>query len=223
MISVPAGFRTLARSLIATVLVVFGRAANADPEWYSCHDAQGRTLSGQWPPEGCVGEICKTDPTTGARDCTPPPETAEERKSREAASKRQRECEKRGRDQHLDDLRFLDKYWSDDIIENERNGVIAEQHRRIEDARKRLEDLKAKQKRLDSDGEFYSTKHPMPEELRSDIESNRKLLDEQERDKASLANGMQQVNDRYDGMQKRRRDLLETGSTPVPCDNGLPQ
>jgi hypothetical protein len=139
------------------------------------------------------------------------------------AEKNQRECEKRARDPHLDDLRFLDRYWSDDIIENERNGAIAEQHRCIEDARKRLEDLKTKQKKLDSDAEFYGTKHPMPVELRSDIESNAKLLDEQERDKASLVNGMQQVNDRYDGMRRRRRDLLEKGSTPVPGDNGLPR
>src|SRR5271165_6440617 len=105
MISDLVGFRALARSMIATVLIGFGGAANAGPDWYSCHDAQGRSLSGQWPPVGCVGEICKTNPTTGARVCTPPPETAEERNRREAAEKRQRECEKRARDQHLDDLR----------------------------------------------------------------------------------------------------------------------
>jgi hypothetical protein len=223
MISDAVGFRALARSLIATVLIAFGSAANADSDWYSCHDAQGRSLNGQWPPEGCVGEICKTNPTTGARVCTPPPETPEERNRREAAEKRQRDCEKRTRDQHLDDLRFLDKYWSDEIIENERDRALAEQQGRIEDARKRLEDLKAKQKKLDSDANFYGTKHPMPGELRSDIESNRKLLDEQERDKASLVDGMQRVNDTYDGMLKRRRDLLEKGSAPVPCDNELPQ
>jgi hypothetical protein len=210
-------------SLIAILLVGFACTANAESDWYSCHDAQGRPLSGQWPPEGCVGEICKTNPVTGARTCTPPPETPEQRKTREEAEKRQRECKKKAHDQHLDDLRFLDKYWSDDIIEDERNRAIAEQQRRINDARKQLEDLRAEQKKLDSDAEFYGTKHPMPAQLRSDIENNRKLLDAQERDTGSLVNGMQQVNERYDLMRKRRRDLLEKGSAPFPCDNGLPQ
>ncbi len=222
MISGPVSLRTVAHSVTATLLVGFACTANAESDWYSCHDARGRPLSGQWPPEGCVGEICKTNPVTGARTCTPPPETPEQRKRREDAEKRQRECEKKAHDQHLDDLRFLDKYWSDDIIEDERNRAIAEQQGRINDARKRLEQLKAEQKKLDSDADFYGTKHPMPTQLRSDIESNGKLLDAQERASVSLVDGMGKVNERYDEMRKRRRGLLEKGSVPLRCDNGLP-
>lgn len=136
MISGPVSLHAFARSLIATSLVGFASTANADSDWYSCHDAQGRSLSGQGQPEGCVGEICKTNPITGARTCTPPPETAGQRKKREDAEKRQRDCEKKGHDQHLGDLRFLDRYWGDDIIEDERNRAIAEHQRRINDARK---------------------------------------------------------------------------------------
>jgi hypothetical protein len=222
MISGPLNLRSVPPSLIATLLVGIACMANAESDWYSCHDAQGRRLSGQWPPDGCVGEICKTNSATGARTCTPPPETPEQQKRREDAEKRQRECEKKAHDQHLDDLRFLDRYWSNDIIEDERNRALAEQQGRISDARKRLEELRTVQKKLDSEAEFYGTKHPIPPQLRRDVESNRKLLDAQKRASVSPEDGMRQVNERYDEMRKRRRDLLEKGSVPSRCDNGPP-
>jgi hypothetical protein len=173
---------------------------------------------------GMRRQICKTNPITGARACTSPPETPEQQERREGAEKRQRDCAKLARDQVRDDLRFLDKYWNDDIIEEERNRALSEQQRRISDAKKRLDGLKAIQKRLDTEAEFYGPpKHRMPAELEGDIDSNRKLVESQERVTVSLVNGMHEVNEKYDAMRKRRRDLVERGSVTTPCDKALSQ
>ena len=215
--------RAIAHLVIANVLIGFASVAKAQSDWYSCRDATGRPLSGQFMPEGCVGEVCRTNPITGVRTCTPPLETPAQKMRREDVEKRQRECAKIAKDQLRDDLRFLDKYWSDEIIEDERNRAVVEVHRRIDDASKRLEDLRAKQRKLDSEAEFYGTSHPMPARLKSDIESNRRLVEAQEIVTVSLVNAMQQANDKYDAMRKRRGYLLEKGSTPVRCDDGLSQ
>jgi hypothetical protein len=95
--------------------------------------------------------------------------------------------------------------------------VIAEQQRLIDDAKRRLEDGKVKKAKLDEEAKFFE-KHPVPDDLRRDIESNWQLLDQQERDLASARKGMQQINDKYDAMLKRYADLLQNGSQTEPCD-----
>jgi hypothetical protein len=205
------------------LIVGFVCATDAEADWYSCRDAHGKPLRGQSEPEGCVGEICRTNPATGARVCAPPPETAEQRKKREVVEQQRRQCEKMAHTQRLGDLRFLDRYWSDDVIEEERNRALAQQRMRIGDAGKRLDELRTERSKLDRETEFFGPKHPMPAQLKSEIESSTQLLDTQGRDLDLLVDGMRRINERYDALLARRRDLLEKGSAPVACDKALAQ
>jgi hypothetical protein len=206
--------RVWARSLIVGALVSLTSTANAD--WYSCKDSQGKRQGGDSPPAECKGEICVTK-SNGDRKCTPPPETPEQRKKREQQEKRQHECEKKALDKFHDDFGFIDKYKTANDIQEERNRSIAEQQRRIDDAKQRLKVGKDRKAKLDEKAQFFE-KHPMPEDLRRDIESNRKLLDQQERDLASLLGEMQRIIEKYDAMVRRREDLGQNGIRPVPCD-----
>jgi molecular chaperone GrpE (heat shock protein) len=164
----------------------------------------------------CKGEICVTKPN-GSRTCTPPPETPEERHKREVEENRRHECEKKALDKLRDAYRFQDKYKSEDDIQAERYRAIAEQQQRIDAARQLLQDSKEKAAKLAEEAGFY-TKHPMPDNLKRDIESSRILLDRQEHDLKSARDGMEQIEDKYDAMLKRYEDLIQNGVRTLPCD-----
>ena len=184
---------------------------------FSCKDSNGKPLLGSSPPSGCVGEICETQPN-GARECRPPPETAEQRAKREAEEKKKRDCEKKFRDTQLDAFGFLDRYQRREDIEDERDREIVKQQEKIEVAKQRRDSLRDKVASLERDAEFYGPKHPMPDELSADLNFNRNLLDKQETLVSTFENEMTELNQKYDRMVKRREDLLRRGVEPVSCD-----
>jgi len=191
--------------------------ANANT-FFSCKDLKGKLLFGSSTPEGCVGEICETQPN-GVRKCLPPPETPEQRSKREAKEKKRRDCEKKARDSLLDDFGFLDRYPRRENIEVERDREIAKQRKRIRDANERRDLLRDKEARLEKEAEFYGPKHPMPDELRADIDSNRKVLDAQEALVLTYEKEMNELNETYDKMAKRREEILLDHVGPVHCEN----
>jgi len=199
--------------LIAAALAAFTSTANAD--WYSCRDPQ---YGGDSPPAECKVEICVTK-ANGDRKCTQPPETPEQRKKHEEREKRQHECEKKALDKRRDDIRFEEKYKTEEDIQKERDRALTEQQQIIDDAKQRLEGYKTEKAKLADEKEFHEgPKNPMSEDLRLDIESNKKVLDQQQSDLEKARKGMQEINDRYDALLKRHRDLLQNGVRTVPCD-----
>jgi hypothetical protein len=203
--------------LYFVVAVLFAAEVPANTSTFSCKDSNGKPLLGSSPPEGCVGEICETQPN-GARECRPPPETPEQRKKREDKEKKKRDCEKKFRDTQLDAYGFLDKYQRREDIEVERDREIVKQLERINDAKQRRDWLRDRVASLERDAEFYGPKHPMPEELSANLSFNRQLLGKQEALVSTSENEMTELNKKYDRMVKRREDLLQRGVEPVSCD-----
>jgi hypothetical protein len=201
--------------LISLSLLALAGAANAD--WYSCKDPR---FGGDSPPATCSGEICVTK-ANGARTCTLPPETPQQRQKREAAEKARRECEKKARDKLHDDYRFLDKYRAAEDIQAERYRALADQQRLVDSTNERIRALNDERQKLNNEKEFYKT-HPMPEELRRDIESIDRMSVLQQRQLASQMDAMEKVNDRYDAMLSRYQDLKQNGVGPSPCDPKTP-
>jgi hypothetical protein len=194
-------------------IAVFALTSGANADWYSCKDPR---YGGDSPPAECRGEICVTK-QNGARTCTRPPETPDQRKEREEQEKRQRGCEKKARDIILDDSRFSRKYETEEDIEKERDRFIAEHQRLIDDAKRHLDDGKAKRAKLAEEAKFYEH-HPMPDNLERDIENNRQMLELQEHAATSALNEMRQMNEKYDAMRKRREDLIQNRSRTERCD-----
>lgn len=211
-------------SRVLAIFLLAASAGAADAQTvYTCRDANGRVLNEQFLPDQCVGEVCAINPLLGARSCWPAREADAEKKRRDAAAKRQRECSELARRRVREDLAFLERYASDEAIESERDRALGELQRRRGEATRQLDALKARQKRLDSEAEFYGPKHPMPKPLRDDIDSIRRLIDAQEAVAASLVKEIKQTNEKFDELRKRRHDLVEKGSTPMRCEEGLAQ
>jgi len=209
--------RSTKTALFFAVLLVVGIPAPVVANSFSCKDAKGNQLFDSSPPPGCVGEICETK-SNGATECLSPPETAEQKEQREAKKKKKDACRKKMHDSFLDDLRFMDKYPRRAMIDQERDGRIATQQERINGAQARRKYLRDKAARLSQDADFYSPKHPMPPDLRADIEASRKLLVAQEALLARYESEMRDMNERYDQML-RRWDKLHRGEVePVDCD-----
>ena len=184
---------------------------------FSCKDSSGKFLSGSSPPDGCVGEICEAKPN-GAEECRGPPETDEQRSEREAKEKKERDCRKKIRDGLLDAYAFLDRYPRSEDFEDERDREIVKTLRRIEEAKQRRDAQRHKVAELEKKAEFYGPKHPMPDELRADIDFNRKLLGDEKIGVSQSEKEMIQLNEKYDRMLKRREYLLQHGVEPVSCD-----
>ena len=134
------------------------------------------------------------------------------------ARKKERDCKKKIRDGLLDAYAFLVRYPRSEDIEDERDREIVKTLRRIEEAKQRRETQQHKVVELEKNAEFYGPKHPMPDELRADIDFNRKLLGDEETDVSDFEKEMIQLNEKYDRMVKRREYLLRHGVEPVPCD-----
>jgi len=200
------------------VAFLFAAELPANANTFSCEDSKGKALFGSSPPEGCVGEICETQPN-GVRTCRPPPETPEQRNKREAEEKKRHECEKKIHDSLLDEFRFLDRYPRLEDIEVERDREIVKQQKRSREAKEGRDLLLERAARLEKEAEFYGPKYPMPDELRANIDSNRKVLDAQEALVSTYEKEMNELNKKYDQMVKRREELLRGHHERVPCDD----
>ncbi|HYB50876.1 MAG TPA: hypothetical protein VED47_07205, partial [Burkholderiaceae bacterium] len=207
--------RRVGRSILAAILpfIVIG---SASANVFACKNAKGEELSGGEPPQGCAGEICEIWPN-GKKECGSPRKTAEQKQKREDEEKALRDCLKKRHDAFAQAEAFLDRYPKEEVIERERDTAVAGQEQRIGVAKQRLAASKARLARLEKEAEFYGTKHPMPEELQRNADSARELVARQDRDLAGFVEEMQQINDKYDAMVARRRDLLKRGLVTVVC------
>jgi len=207
--------RRLGKSILAAILpfIVIG---SASANVFTCKNAKGEELRGGEPPQDCASEICELWPN-GKQECESPRETPKQKQKREDEEKALRDCLKKRHDELAEAEAFLDRYPKEEDIERERDIAVAGLQQRIGDAKQRLAASKARLARLEKEAEFYGTKHPMPEELQRNVDSARELVARQDRYLAGLVEERQQINDRYDAMVARRRDLLKRGLVTVVC------
>jgi hypothetical protein len=182
---------------------------------YTCIDAKGHRLTSDRPIIDCIDrEQTELSPTGQVVRRIGPSLTAAERaaqdeKARRAAEERSREVEEKRRDRVLL-ARYPDKLTHD----KERNQALAAVDDVIRSALKRIDELHADRKKLDTELEFYS-KDPakVPLQLKHRLADNEQELAAQQRFVANQDDEKKRINAKYDKELVRLRSIWATRSS----------
>ena len=203
--------------LIATLLMTIAPIAHS--QLYVCTDARGRTLTSDRPPPECADRPVRELRSDGSvRRVIEPPLSAEQRAAREAEAKRQAEEADRQRAQMRRDLALLEAYATTDEIEEARNRALGTRSQLIDRANKRIEEHRRERAKLDKEAEFYVGRE-LPDSLKRALENNSALMRSEQRIVDDVRGDMDRVNARFDAENKRWRELISAGATPVQRTN----
>lgn len=203
--------------LIATLLMTIAPVAHS--QLYVCTDARGRTLTSDRPPPECADRPVRELRSDGSvRRVIEPPLSAEQRAAREAEARRQAEEADRQRAQMRRDLALLEAYATTDEIEEARNRALGTRSQLIDRANKRIEEHKRERAKLDKEAEFYVGRE-LPDSLKRALENNSALMRSEQRIVDDVRGDMDRVNARFDAENKRWRELISAGATPVQRTN----
>ena len=199
--------------LRATLFLMFAPSAYA--QLYVCTDARGRTLTSDRPPAECADRPVRELRSDGSvRRVIEPPLSAEQRAAREAEARRQAEEADRQRTQMRRDLALLEAYATTDEIEEARNRALGTRHQLMDRASKRIEEHKRERAKLDKEAEFYVGRE-LPDSLKRAVENNSALIRSEQRIVDDVRGEMDRANARFDAENKRWRELISAGATPV--------
>ena len=204
--------------VLAVVLAAASLAAQATPGINGCVMPDGRPLYGDDTARNqCRNSVIKTLNSDGSRkDSIPAPLTPEQRKAKEERERRLAACNIQNREQRQQDEALLDRYPSEDDLQDARYAALGEQLRRVDGANDRMKDIIAKGKELTEKGRFFAPPHRMPANLQADREANYRLERSQIGVIQDAAREIQRINDRFDVELKRYRALVNA-TAAMPC------
>lgn len=198
---------------LAATLAAVARAEDI----YVCVDAKGRRLTSDRPILECIdreqtvlgpsGQVLrKVGPSLTAQE-----RAAQEEKARLADQERKRRAEEKKRD-----LALLARYPDKATHDRERNEALAAVGDVIQTAMKRIDELHAERKRLDTELEFYKgdvAQAPPP--LRRKLEENDQQVAAQRRFIANQEDEKKRVNAKYDAELARLRAIWAQHAAPA--------
>jgi hypothetical protein len=187
----------------------------AEAQLFVCTDAKGRTYSGDRPPPECGERQVRELRSDGSvRRVIEPPLTPEQKATRAAEEKRQKEEAERKRETMRKDLALLEAYANELEIEETRNRALASRMAMVERAKNRIEEHQRERKKVDQEAEFYS-KRELPERLKRSYQLIDSLVRSEEKIIVNATADMNRVNERFDNDLKRFRELVNAGAQPV--------
>ena len=204
--------------VLAVVLAAASLAAQATPGINGCVTSDGRPLYGDDAARNQCKDsaIKRLNPDGSRKDSIPAPLTPGQRKAKEEGDRRLAACNIRNREPRQKDEALLDRYPSEDDLQDARYAALGEQLRRIDGANDRMKDIIAKGKELTEEGRFFAPPHRMPANLQADREANYRLERSQIGVIENAALEIQRINDRFDKDLKRYRALIN-GTAAMPC------
>jgi hypothetical protein len=194
----------------ATFVAAPAMALNA-PEVgiYSCTDAQGRRLTADRPIAACVDrEQRLLGPSGVERTRIGPTLTEAEREAQAAQRRQQLQAEQRARDEIRRQRALAYRYPDKAAHDAERAAAVAQ----IDDvtalAHRRVDDLRAERRKLDTEMEFYA-KDPAraPATLRRQLTQSDEALAEQARYLATQEQEKRRLQQRFDAELAQLRQL----------------
>lgn len=203
--------------LISTLLfascTLLSVSAAAQSRIYCCDDTRGRKVCGDFLPVECRGRAYEERDNRGfVSKLVEAPLTAEQQARRDAETLRKQEVAKQAAEERRRTLAMLATYSSDKDIFAARDRALAEVHKVINEAQKRLEEADKKKKKLESDKEFYKGK-PLPDQVKSEIRDNAKEIEAQKATIAAKAKEADEIRARF--ADERKRYLELTGKKPT--------
>ncbi len=207
-------------ALLAMLLI----GAPASAELYVCTDASGRTITSDRPPRECANLPVREMRADGSvRRVIEPPLTEEQRRERAEKARREYEAKEARRSQARRDIALMETYATEEEIEVMRQSALAGRQAVIERSKLRLKEFELERTRLTNEAEFYATRK-MPHKLERSIESNKDLIQAEQRLISDMQVDMARINSRFDAELQRFRELVVAGARPLlRSSEGAPQ
>jgi predicted RNase H-like nuclease (RuvC/YqgF family) len=114
------------------------------------------------------------------------------------------------------DVALLERYPSEDDLQEARYRALGDPIKRVSRANERLKELIAKARDFSEKAKFFEAPHRMPDDLRKDRDFNRELEQIEFQHIAGAAHDIERINDQYDAQLKRYRELVN-GTAKMPC------
>jgi len=198
-------------ALLATLLI----AAPASAEMYVCTDASGRTITADRPPPECANLPVREMRADGSvRRVIEPPLTEEQRRERAEKARREYEAKEARRSQARRDIALMETYATEEEIDAMRQAALAGRQAVIERSKLRLKEFEIERTRLANEAEFYASRK-MPHKLERAIESNKALIQAEQRLISEMQVDMTRINSRFDAELQRFRELVVAGARPL--------
>jgi hypothetical protein len=206
------------RSIFAAALAALAMAASAAPPLVNrCVTSDGRAMYGDNADQCENAPIRKLDRDGTPKDLIPTPPTDEQRKAEQERDRKQATCQERNRAQYLRDLALLERFPSEDDLQEARYRALGDWIRQVNQANERLRELIAKGRDFAEKAKFFEPPHRMPDDLSKGRDFNREMEQIEFRRIAGAAHEIQRINDDYDADLKRYRELVD-GTAKRPCD-----
>jgi hypothetical protein len=206
------------RCLLAGALATLAMVARAAPPGIThCINPDGRPLYGDNADE-CKGSSIGTLNQDGSQKEPPTaPQTKEQRNAKEEADRRLAKCNEQNREWFLGGVALLDRYRSEDDLQEARYRELGDQIRQVDQANGRLEALIATGRDFAEKATFFEPPHRIPDDLKKGRDLNRKLEEMEFQGIAGVAHEIQRINDKYDADLKRYRELVD-GTGKMRCN-----
>ena len=205
------------RSILVALLAAATTIARADPpQISSC------VLQGGHPMYGDNADRCKNGAVIRAldRDGTPkgvmPAAGARQSKEQEERQARREKCLALNKQRYQKDIALLERYPSEDDLQEQRYRDLGGELKRVNEADERLKELIAKGRVLAEKVKFFDPPHRIPDDLRKDRDFNRELEQGEFERIAGAAHEIQHINEKYDADLKRYRELMN-GTANKSC------
>jgi hypothetical protein len=207
------------RVVLAVALAAISLAARAAPGINGCVTSDGHAFYGDDTARNQCKDspIQKLNPDASKKDLIPAPLTPEQRNAKEKRDRRVAECNGRNKNQKQKDDALLDRYPSEDDLQDARYNALGQQLRRVDEANDRMKAILATGKELNEQSKFFALPHGMPANLRADREASYLLEKTQIHVIEDAAHEVRRINDRFDADLKRYRELVN-GTAAMPCD-----
>jgi len=167
---------------------------------FTCVDGKGRRITSDRPIPECLDrEQRELNPSGTVKRQIPPSQTAEERAAEEARQRAALEEQARGVEEKRRDRALLARYPSRPAHDAERGEALKQVDEVVQLAQRRIEDLKAQRKTIDTEFEFY--RHDpakAPQALRMRQQDNLAAEQAQLRFIQDQAQEKKRINQRFD-------------------------
>jgi hypothetical protein len=201
---------SIQRTILVAALTAVSIAARAAPPPIStCITPDGRRFYSDNADECKNAETRGLNPDGSQKSLTPAPPTPEQERAKDENDRKQAECRERNRKQYQEEVALLDRYKSEDQIQEERYHALGGQLRLASQASERLKTMIAKGKDLAEQAKFFEPPHPMPADLKSNRDLNRTLEQNEFLIISGAALDIRRINDHYDVELKRYREVVD--------------
>ena len=184
---------------------------------YTCTDSSGRKITSDRPIAECVDREQKELNRSGTvKRVIGPSLTAHERAALEESEKAAAEVRARQAEEKRRDKALLMRYPSRPLHDKERASALAQIDEVIKASNKRLAELGAQRKSIDSELEFYKADpRKAPEALKRRVEENESSASVQRRFQADQDAEKKRVNARFDEELVKLSQLWALSAVPA--------